>query len=54
MEVSQHSKNFCEFCGKYAVKRKAVGIYMGLQGLWQGQSGRGIYLEYLYYSPGLG
>nr|GMD06259.1 uncharacterized protein LOC109186235 [Ipomoea batatas] len=38
MEVSQHSKYFCEFCGKYAVKRKAVGIYMGLQGLWQGQS----------------
>ncbi|PIA27294.1 hypothetical protein AQUCO_08100023v1 [Aquilegia coerulea] len=27
MEVSQHSKYFCEFCGKYAVKRKAVGIW---------------------------
>ncbi|KAF2316275.1 hypothetical protein GH714_041616 [Hevea brasiliensis] len=27
MEVSQHSKFFCEFCGKYAVKRKAVGIW---------------------------
>ncbi|KAK8702696.1 hypothetical protein V6N13_021037 [Hibiscus sabdariffa] len=26
-EVSQHSKYFCEFCGKYAVKRKAVGIW---------------------------
>ncbi|XP_010274533.1 PREDICTED: 60S ribosomal protein L37a-1-like [Nelumbo nucifera] len=27
MEVSQHSKYFCEFCGKYAVKRKVVGIW---------------------------
>ncbi|KAL9252720.1 Large ribosomal subunit protein eL43y-like protein [Drosera capensis] len=27
MEVSQHSKYFCEFCGKYSVKRKAVGIW---------------------------
>ncbi|CAN1337828.1 60S ribosomal protein L37a-2 [Linum perenne] len=26
MEVSQHRKYFCEFCGKDAVKRKAVGI----------------------------
>ncbi|KAG7011480.1 60S ribosomal protein L37a-2, partial [Cucurbita argyrosperma subsp. argyrosperma] len=26
MEVSQHSKYFCEFCGK-AIKRKAVGIW---------------------------
>ncbi|XP_042058665.1 60S ribosomal protein L37a-1-like isoform X2 [Salvia splendens] len=27
MDVSQHSKYFCEFCGKYAVKRQAVGIW---------------------------
>ncbi|KAM0039797.1 putative ribosomal protein L37ae [Helianthus debilis subsp. tardiflorus] len=27
MEVSQHSKFFCEFCGKYAVKKKDVGIW---------------------------
>lgn len=27
MEVSQHSKYLCEFCGKYSVKRKAVGIW---------------------------
>ncbi|KAH7514317.1 hypothetical protein FEM48_Zijuj11G0076100 [Ziziphus jujuba var. spinosa] len=27
MEVSQHSKYFCEFCGKFAVKRKSVGIW---------------------------
>ncbi|KAG4194593.1 hypothetical protein ERO13_A06G063500v2 [Gossypium hirsutum] len=27
MEVSQHCKYFCEFSGKYAVKRKAVGIW---------------------------
>ncbi|XP_020876060.1 60S ribosomal protein L37a [Arabidopsis lyrata subsp. lyrata] len=27
MEVSQHSKYFCEFCRKYAVKRKALGIW---------------------------
>ncbi|XP_066309390.1 large ribosomal subunit protein eL43z-like [Miscanthus floridulus] len=27
MEVSQNSKYFCEFCGKFAVKRKAVGIW---------------------------
>ncbi|XP_077210740.1 large ribosomal subunit protein eL43z-like isoform X1 [Tasmannia lanceolata] len=27
MEISQHSKYFCEFCGKYAVKRKVVGIW---------------------------
>ncbi|KAK8474014.1 hypothetical protein V6N11_066693 [Hibiscus sabdariffa] len=25
--LRQHSKYFCEFCGKYAVKRKAVGIW---------------------------
>ncbi|OMO86434.1 Ribosomal protein L37ae [Corchorus capsularis] len=25
MEVTQHSKYLCEFCGKYAVKKKAVG-----------------------------
>jgi large subunit ribosomal protein L37Ae len=27
IEVSQHSKYFCNFCGKYAVKRAAVGIW---------------------------
>ncbi|KAI3441931.1 uncharacterized protein J3R85_001991 [Psidium guajava] len=27
MEVGQHSKYFCEFCGKYAVKREVVGIW---------------------------
>ncbi|KAL0924022.1 hypothetical protein M5K25_004823 [Dendrobium thyrsiflorum] len=27
MEVSQHVKYFCELCGKYVVKRKAVGIW---------------------------
>jgi len=27
IEVSQHSKYFCSFCGKYAVKRQAVGIW---------------------------
>ncbi|KAF9619568.1 hypothetical protein IFM89_007395 [Coptis chinensis] len=27
MEVSQHAKYFCEVCGKYAVKRKVVGIW---------------------------
>ncbi|CAI9102073.1 OLC1v1000268C2 [Oldenlandia corymbosa var. corymbosa] len=27
MEVSQHNKYLCDFCGKYAVKRKAVGIW---------------------------
>ncbi|KAF9604765.1 hypothetical protein IFM89_010267 [Coptis chinensis] len=27
MEVSQHAKYFCEFCGKYAMKRKVVGIW---------------------------
>ncbi|KAF8065952.1 60S ribosomal protein L37a-2 [Scenedesmus sp. PABB004] len=27
MEVSQHSKYFCNFCGKFAVKRVAVGIW---------------------------
>ncbi|GAB2216833.1 hypothetical protein Droror1_Dr00024613 [Drosera rotundifolia] len=27
MKVSQHNKYFCEFCGKYSVKRKAVGIW---------------------------
>ena len=26
-EVSQHSKFFCDFCGKYTVKRVAVGIW---------------------------
>mmetsp|Transcript_6416 Transcript_6416/g.22601 ORF Transcript_6416/g.22601 Transcript_6416/m.22601 type:complete len:93 (-) Transcript_6416:187-465(-) len=28
LEVSQHSKYFCDFCGKFAVKRKAVGIWL--------------------------
>mmetsp|Transcript_12535 Transcript_12535/g.17125 ORF Transcript_12535/g.17125 Transcript_12535/m.17125 type:complete len:93 (-) Transcript_12535:173-451(-) len=27
MEVSQHSKYFCEFCGKFGFKRQAVGIW---------------------------
>ncbi|GBG78029.1 hypothetical protein CBR_g25964 [Chara braunii] len=27
IEVSQHSKFFCEFCGKFSVKRQAVGIW---------------------------
>ncbi|KAI8466004.1 MAG: ribosomal L37ae protein family-domain-containing protein [Monoraphidium minutum] len=27
MEVSQHSKYFCNFCGKFAMKRVAVGIW---------------------------
>ncbi|KAI3921749.1 hypothetical protein MKX01_005438 [Papaver californicum] len=27
MEISQHSKYFYEFDGKYAVKRKAVGLW---------------------------
>mmetsp|Transcript_28229 Transcript_28229/g.71974 ORF Transcript_28229/g.71974 Transcript_28229/m.71974 type:complete len:93 (+) Transcript_28229:47-325(+) len=27
MEVSQHSKYACQFCGKFAVKRQAVGIW---------------------------
>ena len=27
IEVSQHSKYFCSFCGKYSIKRKAVGIW---------------------------
>ncbi|GLJ54020.1 hypothetical protein SUGI_1155960 [Cryptomeria japonica] len=27
MEVSENSKYFYEFCGKFAVKRKAVGIW---------------------------
>ncbi|RAL41555.1 hypothetical protein DM860_018087 [Cuscuta australis] len=27
MEISQHMKYDCEFCGKCAVKRKAVGIW---------------------------
>lgn len=27
IEVSQHSKYFCSFCGKYSVKRQAVGIW---------------------------
>eukprot|EP00516_Mucochytrium_quahogii_P004202 CAMPEP_0203745166 /NCGR_PEP_ID=MMETSP0098-20131031/995_1 /ASSEMBLY_ACC=CAM_ASM_000208 /TAXON_ID=96639 /ORGANISM=" , Strain NY0313808BC1" /LENGTH=55 /DNA_ID=CAMNT_0050632873 /DNA_START=235 /DNA_END=399 /DNA_ORIENTATION=- len=27
MEVSQHSKYTCQFCGKDAMKRTAVGIW---------------------------
>lgn len=27
IEVSQHSKYFCEFCGKHSFKRAAVGIW---------------------------
>ena len=26
-EVSQHSKFLCDFCGKFSVKRQAVGIW---------------------------
>ncbi len=25
--VSQHAKHFCTFCGKFAFRRKAVGIW---------------------------
>lgn len=27
IEVSQHSKYLCDFCGKYSVRRQAVGIW---------------------------
>jgi large subunit ribosomal protein L37Ae len=27
MEISQHARYTCTFCGKNAVKRKAVGIW---------------------------
>ena len=27
IEISQHSKHFCSFCGKFAFRRKAVGIW---------------------------
>ena len=27
IEVSQHSKYFCNFCGKFAMRRTAVGIW---------------------------
>ncbi|KMT07632.1 hypothetical protein BVRB_6g147580 [Beta vulgaris subsp. vulgaris] len=27
MEVSHHSKYFCELCGKYALKRKVFDIW---------------------------
>ena len=27
IEVSQHSKYFCGFCGKFAMRRAAVGIW---------------------------
>ena len=27
IEVSQHSKYFCNFCGKFAMRRAAVGIW---------------------------
>ncbi len=27
LEISQHAKHFCSFCGKFAFKRKAVGIW---------------------------
>jgi large subunit ribosomal protein L37Ae len=27
LEVSQHAKHFCSFCGKFAFRRKAVGIW---------------------------
>ncbi|KAJ9458068.1 60S ribosomal protein L37a [Diplonema papillatum] len=27
IEISQHSKHFCAACGKFAIKRKAVGIW---------------------------
>ncbi|CAI5502672.1 unnamed protein product [Closterium sp. Naga37s-1] len=27
MEVSQHAKYFCEFCGKFSMKRQVVGIW---------------------------
>lgn len=27
IEISQHSKYFCSFCGKKTIKRKSVGIW---------------------------
>ncbi|CAM6088768.1 unnamed protein product [Calypogeia fissa] len=44
MEVSQHSKYFCEFCGKFAVKRGCWNLE--LQRLREGQGGRSLYLEH--------
>ncbi|CAL6297380.1 unnamed protein product [Bathycoccus prasinos] len=43
-EISQHSKYFCDFCGKYAVKRQAVGIW-GVQRMPQGKSWRRVRLN---------
>merc|ERR1719460_1966915 len=28
MEVSQHSRFFCDFCGKYSVVRSAAGVWV--------------------------
>ena len=27
MEITQHAKHFCHFCGKYSFKRTAAGIW---------------------------
>ncbi|KAI3955534.1 hypothetical protein MKW98_028479, partial [Papaver atlanticum] len=36
IKISQHSKYLCEFCGKFAVKRKAIVIW-GCKD-WQSES----------------
>uniref|UniRef100_A0A803R5K3 60S ribosomal protein L37a n=1 Tax=Cannabis sativa TaxID=3483 RepID=A0A803R5K3_CANSA len=43
MEVSQHSKYFCEFC----VCREEEGRWnLGMQGLWQSESRRCLHFEH--------
>ncbi|KAJ6327221.1 hypothetical protein OIU78_014159 [Salix suchowensis] len=37
MEVSQHSKFFCEFCGKVCCEEEGCWN-LGVQGLWESQS----------------
>lgn len=46
IEVSQHSKYFCSFCGKYGMKRSCVGIWK-CKGCSKTQAGGAYTLKYV-------
>lgn len=47
IEVSQHSKYFCSFCGKYGMKRSVVGIWK-CRGCGKTQAGGAYTLKYVF------
>jgi len=52
IEVSQHSKYFCSFCGKYGMKRSVVGIWK-CRGCGKTQAGGAYTLKYVFCVLGI-